>query len=170
VTRNSASFDVLPVAAPEWARLREIRLRSLADSPAAFASRLETERLHPDSVWRERAIPSSSRRMWSARAGDGWVGLTGTVRAERARFDLISMWVDPAWRRRGVARALIAAVVTWQRRSRGSELYLWVTPDNAAAQSCYETAGFRLTGSQLQLTPDPAGDRLEMRLEMSGLK
>ncbi len=166
--RNSTAFDVLPVEASEWKRLREIRLRSLADSPAAFASRLETERLHPDSVWRERATPSSSRRMWSARAGVSWVGLTGVVRTEVARIELISMWVDPAWRRRGVARALIAAVVGWQRRRRGSEIYLWVTPDNAPAERCYEQAGFRLTGTRLQVTPDPSGDRVEMCLEIAG--
>ena len=43
---------VRPVAAGEALALRELRLRALADAPAAFASTLAAESLLPDDHWR----------------------------------------------------------------------------------------------------------------------
>jgi ribosomal protein S18 acetylase RimI-like enzyme len=46
-------------------------------------------------------------------------------------------------RRRGVARALLAACEEEGRRSGRARMTLWVTIDNAAARPLYEGAGFR---------------------------
>jgi GNAT superfamily N-acetyltransferase len=39
----------------EWAVLRELRLRALADAPDAFASKLADEAAAPEEMWRRRA-------------------------------------------------------------------------------------------------------------------
>lgn len=155
---------VRPVVASEWAELRAIRLHSLEDSPAAFGSAWATEIAYPDRVWRERAVPTPDRRMWSARREQEWLGLVGAVREADARIQLVSMWVDPAGRRQGVARTLIAAVIDWHRVTAGSGLYLWVNAENHAARRCYEREGFQLTGLRLPLPSNPARVRVEMRL------
>jgi GNAT superfamily N-acetyltransferase len=162
VSAEQPRFQVLPVAASEWQRYREIRLRALAEAPEAFGSAWSSEVARPDTVWQERAVSTPDKQMWSARRGEGWIGLVGAVREPDSRLQLVLMWVDPAWRRQGVARALIAAVVAWHRLGGSSHLVLWVNSDNPAARLCYQEEGFRLTGACLPLTSDPARERLEM--------
>ncbi|MGC1909978.1 MAG: GNAT family N-acetyltransferase [Candidatus Dormiibacterota bacterium] len=156
-------FEVLPITALDWARLREIRLRCLEDAPEAFGSTWAEESSRLDSEWQERAIPTPNKQMWSARKGEDWIGLVGAVREAEFRLQLVSMWVDPAYRRQGVARALIATVVEWHRHRRGSELFLWVSGENTAARLCYERDGFQLTGARLPISSDPTRKPVEMR-------
>lgn len=49
----------------------------------------------------------------------------------------------PVCRRRGVARAMIAALAAWARRQQARSLFLQVEADNAAAHGLYSTLGFR---------------------------
>lgn len=163
MSRDQLSFEVLPLAALDWARLRDIRLRCLADAPEAFGSTWAVESARLDSEWRERAVPTVDKQMWSARKGEEWIGLVGAVRESEVRLQLVSMWVDPAHRRHGVARALIAAVLDWHRHRKGSELFLWVSVDNFAASRCYERDGFQFTGARLPISSDPTREQVEMR-------
>jgi len=155
VGQDQPIFRVRPVVASEGAELRAIRLHSLEGSPAAFGCAWATEIAYPDRVWRERAVPTPDRRMWSARRAKQWLGLVGAVREADARIQLVSRWVDPAWRRQGVAGTLIAT---------GAELHLWVNADNLTARHCPKREGFHLTGVRLPLPPNAAVDGVEMRL------
>jgi len=47
--------EVRQAGAADWALLRELRLRALADAPDAFASTLDQEAVFPEEVWRQRA-------------------------------------------------------------------------------------------------------------------
>jgi GNAT superfamily N-acetyltransferase len=49
------------------------------------------------------------------------------------RRDLISMWVHPAHRGRGVAARLVRAVVAWAAADGAREVALWVADGTAAA-------------------------------------
>ncbi|MGH7643290.1 MAG: GNAT family N-acetyltransferase [Candidatus Dormibacteria bacterium] len=154
---------MIPIEPAEWARQRQIRLRALAESPGAFGASLASEQAQPDSFWKKRATRNPDRKMWSARVEDEWIGLVGAVRLPGGQIELVSMWVEPGWRRQGVARALIEAVVGWHRQFGGAELLLWVSEDSPGARRCYEREGFRLTGLRLPLPSEPPRDRLEMR-------
>jgi ribosomal protein S18 acetylase RimI-like enzyme len=59
---------------------------------------------------------------------------------------LTSLWVDPRCRRRGVATALIEAVVEWARGQDLSQVLLWVAEGNKQAEALYERNGFVRTG------------------------
>lgn len=157
-----ALFQVLPVMPAEWAEYKEIRLQALADAPSAFGSSWAVERERPDDAWRERATATPKRQMWSARCSEGWIGLVGALREDDGKVQLVSMWVAPSWRRRGVARALIAVVLAWFRDGPSAGPYLWVSSDNNVARHAYETEGFQLTGVRLPLPSDPTRSRLEM--------
>ncbi|HEY6538862.1 MAG TPA: GNAT family N-acetyltransferase [Candidatus Dormibacteraeota bacterium] len=145
----------------EWESLREIRLKALADAPQAFGSTLAQELARPEAAWRERAEPSAGGCTWTARTASGWVGLVGAFVTE-GRVQLVSMWVAPGWRRRGVARALIAAVVAWFGESGQGELYLRVGADNLVARRCYEAAGFRLVETPSTRPRGPGSETVEM--------
>jgi GNAT superfamily N-acetyltransferase len=61
--------------------------------------------------------------------------VTGTPAARRgAGAELISMWVDPAARGKGVATLLIDAVVTWAAAAGAPRLELSVKAENEPAR------------------------------------
>jgi ribosomal protein S18 acetylase RimI-like enzyme len=167
----------------EWAVLRELRLRALADAPDAFASTLADEAGAPEEMWRRRADggpdvlnlvaeargsrmandslvshdDTSHRDDGGSVAGDG-VGMA-TVRLEPdkgGRAHLLGMWVDPRYRGRGVATALLDHALGWARDRGATEMVLWVADHNTAARRLYERAGFVATGDRQPLPSNPA--------------
>jgi ribosomal protein S18 acetylase RimI-like enzyme len=149
----------------DWEALRQLRLRALADAPDAFASTLEAEVAFPDEVWRQRAEGGPASATFIAREGGVDVGLV-RVFAEPdvpGRMHLVSMWVDPGYRRRGVARALVAQAV---RRAR--EVSLWVADHNTAARRLYEQLGFQPTADRQPLPSSPARSESRLRLPLVG--
>ena len=70
-------------------------------------------------------------------AADG----TSNYPVEEKWVELISMWVAPTARGRGVARQLIDAVATWAA-GQDRSTYLMVRSDNTPARRAHERAGF----------------------------
>ncbi len=70
----------------------------------------------------------------------------GPLRANRHVLQINGVAVDPAYRRRGIARALLDAAID-EARSRGARrLTLRVFAPNAAARALYDAAGFEVEG------------------------
>jgi ribosomal protein S18 acetylase RimI-like enzyme len=135
-------LEIRRVRPEEWKELRAMRLRALADSPDAFATRYEDARTRPDEWWVEwaaRSAQGAEQAMFVAWEGDTPVGLVGTFRDEERRRWLISMWADPRVRRRGLGRSLVAHVVAF---AGGDDLHLQVRHANVAARTLYEQCGF----------------------------
>ena len=156
-----SAIAVHRVGPDEWERLRDIRLRALADAPAAFGSALARERSQPDRYWRDWAsgTRSGSRiATFIAIADDRWLALAAGIRSpeEPRTAALVSMWVDPALRRRGAAGALIEAVAGWARDQGARRLELWVTTTNAPARTLYLRSGFTPDGRTQPLPSNPA--------------
>ena len=162
-------MEVRQTGSADWAALRRLRLRALADAPGAFASTLEAELAFPDDVWRQRAGDDLTAASFIAGEGGADIGLARIfAQADPpGRAHLVSMWVDPGHRRRGVARALIGRAVRWAAEHRAEEVILWVADENAAARRLYEGIGFRPTGERQPLPSDPAKSESLMRLALS---
>jgi len=161
-------MEVRRTGADDWAALRRLRLRALADAPGAFASTLEAELAFPDDVWRQRAGDDSAAATFIASHGGDDVGLA-RIFAEpdpSSRAHLVSMWVDPAHRRRGLALALIDRAMGWAAERHADEVILWVADQNAAARRLYEQIGFRPTGERQPLPSDPTRSESLMRLPL----
>jgi ribosomal protein S18 acetylase RimI-like enzyme len=155
--------------AADWQALRQLRLRALADAPDAFASTLEEEVAFPEEVWRQRAEGGPASANFIAREGGVDVGLAA-VFAEPdvpGRMHLVSMWVAPRYRRRGVARALVDQAVRWAAERRAREVGLWVADQNTAARRLYERLGFRPTGERQPLPSNPARTESLLRLPLA---
>jgi ribosomal protein S18 acetylase RimI-like enzyme len=88
---------------------------------------------------------------------------SGVPGAEDGVVELISMWVSPAGRGRGVGDALIADVERWARSKGATLLRLAVSDGNEAAAALYARNGFVLTGELGDLMPD--GVRRERVME-----
>ena len=136
-------------------RLRRIRLRALHDAPEAFETTFEEANARPFENWQQQLEALAT----FVAVADGLdVGMArGTRQQERpGAADLISMWVAPEARGRGVGLALIDAVAVWARAEGLPSLILDVTEGNAAALSLYTRAGFRPTGHVGTLPPPRA--------------
>jgi GNAT superfamily N-acetyltransferase len=163
---------IRPTTEDDWELVRDVRLRALADAPAAFGSTLVRERDRAEAEWRQWAGRGRSGDgvMFVADDGDRFVGLAGGYHEEDRpdAVHLVSMWVDPAQRGDGLGRRLVEAVVDWARREGASVVNLWVTDENEPAISLYRSCGFRPTGDTQMLPSNPTLGEGKYRLELSG--
>jgi ribosomal protein S18 acetylase RimI-like enzyme len=142
---------VRPFASSEWATLRALRLRALADAPDAFARTRAEEEAIPESEW-QRRLAETVDADWQisvlALCDEEPVGLAyGRLEEPGSeKANLYSMWVAPEARRTGAGRALVAGVIDWARAAGARRLLLEVTESNTAALALYRSLGFRGTG------------------------
>jgi GNAT superfamily N-acetyltransferase len=150
---------------------RELRLRSLADAPDAFGRTLAEEETRSDDEWAERLRSGCESgtdlpllaEMDSLPVGLAWGRFSDS--ANRQRANLFQMWVDPRFRRRGVARALLDTVIDWARDAGADYLMLGVTCDTPAMR-LYENRGFIPDGERNALREGSALFGQPMRLRL----
>jgi GNAT superfamily N-acetyltransferase len=145
-------LEIQRLTPEEGERLRAMRLRSLRDAPDAFSSTYDDNAARPPETW-------------SAQLGDlpTFIAVIDGVDVGIARGDrdhicgtwawLVSMWVDPGARGRGVGEALIDVVVEWARDQGMTQLLLDVADDNGPAIALYARKGFEPTGQTGTLPP-----------------
>jgi GNAT superfamily N-acetyltransferase len=145
-----------PVA-EDWQAFRDIRLEALRDAPSAFGSTYEREVVRGETQWRDRISRGGTFLAYlpDLTASEP-AGLIGGYQEDPATVELVSMYVRPRARGRGVGEALVAAVIGWARDQNAAEVHLWVTETNAPARALYERCGFALTGEQQPLPSDPS--------------
>jgi len=137
----------------DWAVFREIRLRSLLDSPDAFGSTYGEESSQSEHAWRDWAAGrwrGATAGAFLALEGDRAIGTaTGAEHdAEPGVAHVYAMWVAPDARGAGVGRALLEAVADWSRDRGCDRLVLRVTESNEVARRFYEAGGFVETGER----------------------
>jgi len=153
---------VVRLGPADWRAFRAIRLAALAEAPTAFGSTLAAERRLRPAAWRARL---AGRAQFAVRCGEALVGTVGGITDEASGdAELVSMWVQPDWRGRGVGDLLARAVVDWAREAGYSAVRLWLSADNGPAERLYARHGFRRTGErQLIETEAPErGDEVAM--------
>ena len=132
----------------------------LREEAAYFSTRYEDAVREPDAVWRDWVAEASegvSKVLFLAEddPGSAPVGVIGGfARLDPTEVQLVSLWVDPRARGRGVAQALIRAVAEWARERGAERVVLFVQEANAPGRALYLRAGFRPTGDR---TPVGAG-------------
>lgn len=115
-------------------------------------------------------VAAHGAEWWDAFAGDSAAGPAGTAGAVDRRTVVLAevdgqavgmvaahvdgatahvgaLWVEPAWRGRGIATALLDAVGTWAHDVRAERLELGVAEGNEAAR-LYCALGFEATGER----------------------
>ncbi len=150
----------------DWAIVKEVRLRALADSPGAFGSTLARELEFDDAEWKRRVDPGN----WYLAVVEGrTVGLVATIGVLDTPHErhLVAMWVEPAMRGTPAATELVEAVCRKARTDGATEITLWVADENHRAKRFYERLGFVSTGEQQPLPSNPAVGEQQMRMPLA---
>jgi ribosomal protein S18 acetylase RimI-like enzyme len=157
---NVPGPNISIISADQWPILKMLRLAALKDSPYAFLGHYGRE-----SSW--------SPRQWQAECDEStWVSATvagesvGVAKLARANdpdvaLHIESMWVNPGWRRRGMAQALVEMLESLAIDQGEEVLGLWTFDENTNARRLYLRLGFHPVGEkgnrQLITSPSEPG-------------
>ena len=149
---GSSRLWVREVIRGDHARLREVRLASLATDPDAFSAVRDEEAALPEQYWEEAATRSEEgthQRSFVVLDTNGrWLGVA-VVRLDESdpgSAVLNAMWVAPEIRHRRAAGLLSDACAAWAREHDARKLTLTVTVSNKQAQRAFAKAGFSPAG------------------------
>lgn len=158
----SASLAVVPVEPSLWRVVRGVRLAMLLDTPLAYGGTFAREVAFPDELWVQQMVHSHA---WLAFEGELPVGSVTSFRRPDQPDDetrLVAMWVASHARGRGVADALVSALLEHARRAGLRRVVLDVADDNDRAIGFYERVGFTRTGRVGALPHQPQVGEFEM--------
>lgn len=132
----------------DWPLWRDLRLAALSEAPGAFGSTLAEWSGDGDREerWRDRLSIPGARDVVVLLDGAPVGMVSGVPTEETGVVELISMWVSPDARGRGVGDRLIAEVEQWAVEQGATTLRLSVMHDNRTATALYERAGFAPRG------------------------
>lgn len=146
-------LEILDLPPEQWRPYRELRLESLRTDPQAFGASYQENAERPDAWWRHRLEEAAEgRRSWLlfARAEGRLAGMIGAYAREgEDSAELISMFVTPALRGQGVAKALVATLLQRLREAGPfRQVTLAVNAEQHAACALYQACGFVPSGEQ----------------------
>ncbi|MGH4018593.1 MAG: ribosomal protein S18-alanine N-acetyltransferase [Pseudonocardiaceae bacterium] len=126
-----------------------VRIGPLRAGDAARCAELERKLFAGDGPWSARAFVDALAAGYhyvAARNGDALVGYAGIellAAPPAAEAEVHTLAVDPAYRGRGIGRALLRALLA---HAAGATVFLEVRTDNQAALALYRSEGFTVVG------------------------
>lgn len=141
---SSSDPLALHVLTPEhWQSFRELRREALGDAPDAFSATLAQWSGDGDREERWRArLTEVPFNVIAELAGEPAGMVSGTHPDENGMVLLISMWVAPFARGRGVGDALVDAAIAWARERGATGVTLAVHVTNPHAIALYRRMQF----------------------------
>jgi ribosomal protein S18 acetylase RimI-like enzyme len=147
---------------------RTLMLQGYELAADAFTSTAEERAVEPESWWVKRIADPDSAAFGALEGGRlvGTVALAFSSKPKtRHKAQVIGMYVDPASRRSGAARDLLAAAIDHARHRAGTLLLtLTVTEGNDAAIGLYRSAGFQEFGREPMAILTPGGLRAKLHM------
>jgi GNAT superfamily N-acetyltransferase len=155
-----SAASVRTIRLDESAALRALRLRALAEAPAAFASTLAAESALDDDHWRrlvQEALAGDKGTIAIAIDGDRRVGMAGGYWFERdpGIAQLWGLWVDPAARGTRIGAALVEAICDWAVSGGATYLRLGIIEPADDLRRFYARLGFVALDDPAPMRSDP---------------
>ena len=143
-------------------------MRIVTMNPAHVAQIAQIEKVCFSDPWSEKSVASERENelsLWLGAEEDGQVcGYVGsqTVLGET---DMMNVAVSPEFRRKGIAEALVNALVEALKAKGSHCLTLEVRASNSPARALYEKLGFSRIGTRKNYYRNPKEDGLILRKE-----
>lgn len=149
-------ITIRAVRAGEGPRLRDLRMRGMAEAPGAFGSTREHEAEQSDEHWSGLAEGGEEVGVYVAIDGETWIGMAAGRWFDRDRgvVQLWGTWVEPSRRGERIGGRLVGSVRGWATTHGARFMRLGVI-DGSPAIRFYERLGFVLTGETKPLVRDP---------------
>jgi GNAT superfamily N-acetyltransferase len=154
-------IEIQAIGPDDWKSWSELRLAALAEAPFAFGSQLADWVDAPEERWRERLGAPGAYQVIASIDGTS-AGMAGGFPDDDAA-ELVSMWVAPAGRGKGVGNALMTAIEDWARGIGATTLKLSVVPGNDPAHNLYLRHGYVDTDEPGDLMADGVTRELVMQ-------
>lgn len=150
---GAVGVEIHRVGPEDWAAHRALRLEMLRTDPDAFWASLAELEGWTEEQW--RADTAGPRLHLQARSGEVVLGGIGVLPEgytpehllPEDAAHLVSMWVHPAARGRGVSALLLRGAAQVALELGRPRLLLDVDARNLTARRSYERSGFRATGA-----------------------
>ena len=140
-------MEIVKLRPEEWREYKALRLEGLKNDPQAFGSSYEKQSQNPDEYWEDRLAKCEGPGQWLlfAREDGKLIGLVGAfVQEDSTIADIISMYVTPKHRGKGIARRLMEAILAAvKEQPEISVARLEVVEDQLAPLRLYESVGFQ---------------------------
>lgn len=153
------------ITADDWRLWRRLRLAALEEASYAFSQQLSdwTGPGDTETRWRSRltAVPFNV----VAYLEGSEAGIVSGAKPTAPSAQLVSLWVAPWARGRGVADTLIHAIIDWARGNGARGMHLDVFADNTHAIRLYQRHGFVDCGPKPNSHVDDS-IRVERRMEL----
>lgn len=131
--------------------LWNMRLQALQNNPEAFGSTYEETQQRGKESFQQRLRQPHTETFFIGAFDESLVGIVGFYRESgekgQHRGYIISMYVAPEQRGRGISKALVAEAIAQARTIAGLEqLLLAVVTTNPVARQLYRSLGFEVYG------------------------
>lgn len=153
LSTEKGTITIRQAAADDSARLRELRLEALSDSPEAFSADLGLAQTEPAEHWAERLRGYEAEDqglICIAEVDQRPVGMCGLYRVNRPKNCHSGMiwgvYVSPDWRGLRIADYLLNECLAWGRAHGVIVAKLGVNTRNIPAIRCYTRCGFSVYG------------------------
>ena len=144
-----------------------MRLAALTVSPDAFLARYEEEVLFGEEEW--RAVLRRGNWALAYRESEA-IGMVGVTRHQDIPADgryLEFLWLDPFWRKKGIASEFVRKVIDDLAAARVNSIWLWILNGNDVAWNFYKRLGFTADRGPEELLKYPGRSETRMTLNLS---
>lgn len=150
VTGRIDNLGIMIATLPEerWQDYKTLRLRALSEDSTAFSSSYEEEVKNDEGTWRSRMANGLF-----ALDDNRVIGMIGVIFNSRVKTrhvaSIVSVYVDPTYRRSGVGQSLMEAAINRVKANHEVlKIELTVNPEQPTAVRLYEKNGFQVSGKQ----------------------
>ncbi|WP_310631085.1 GNAT family N-acetyltransferase [Paraburkholderia sp.] len=149
---NAAPLTIRTLAENDIDAFRAMRVQAAEDTPFAIVSTPEEEARWTREENLARVRETDRQCVFGAFDGARLVGIVGWRREPRVKFAHKSLiwgvFVDPAYRRTGLARRLMESAIERARACGLEQVQLSVSARNPRAQALYRALGFEIYGTE----------------------
>jgi ribosomal protein S18 acetylase RimI-like enzyme len=161
-------FEIITLSPDDWARYRQIRLEALQTDQRAFLTTYTSAYQRPPEAWQKQLAEAERGEIsWLrfAQVDGRLVGLAGAFTLnEPGSAEIVQVYVSPGWRGRGIARALIEAILAVLAQKGIRTATLTVNAGQSAAVALYQKLGFTIT-AQMEAVMGDGGRYPEYKME-----
>jgi len=153
VKDDTLSYQIIKLSPDRWAEYKDLRLFAVKEAPLSVVKNPEEMQAIKDNTWEfllKRGYDEKSMFLYFAQVDNKIIGVSGAMIDEfakmRHRALIISIYVMPEYRDKGVGKALMQVLFDQLAKKGVQQVRLFVETQNEDAINLYKSLGFKTVG------------------------